>query len=147
MPDFLGETKAAQAIEAAVIKVTREKIKSLAAGKMGYSTSQVASGRSGGGGVISLGCVAYLPESFVRNISLARSWSVRHFIHVTKMLNVGGVMLWRKRDKEKDRFYLLPGMGGRSLRRKRKIFLMYALLAGVFVSVLVAVTLYLINLR
>ncbi|MGC2356678.1 MAG: 3-isopropylmalate dehydrogenase [Candidatus Acidiferrum sp.] len=39
--DFLGETKAAKAIEDAVIKVTREKIKSLAAGKMGYSTSQV----------------------------------------------------------------------------------------------------------
>ncbi len=41
MLDFLGETKAAKAIETAVIKVTREKIKSLAAGKMGYSTSQV----------------------------------------------------------------------------------------------------------
>jgi 3-isopropylmalate dehydrogenase len=41
MLDFLGESKAAKAIEAAVIKVTREKVKSLAAGKMGYSTSQV----------------------------------------------------------------------------------------------------------
>jgi 3-isopropylmalate dehydrogenase len=41
MLDFLGETKAAKAIEAAVIKITREKVKSLAAGKMGYSTSQV----------------------------------------------------------------------------------------------------------
>ena len=39
--DFLGETQAAKAIETAVIKVTREKIKTLAAGKMGYSTSQV----------------------------------------------------------------------------------------------------------
>lgn len=39
--DFLGETAAAKAIETAVIKTTREKIKSLAAGKMGYSTSQV----------------------------------------------------------------------------------------------------------
>jgi 3-isopropylmalate dehydrogenase len=41
MLDFLGETKAAAAIEAAVIKVVREKLKSLAAGKMGYSTTQV----------------------------------------------------------------------------------------------------------
>jgi 3-isopropylmalate dehydrogenase len=41
MLDFLGETKAAKAVEDAVIKVTREKMKSLAAGKMGYSTSQV----------------------------------------------------------------------------------------------------------
>ena len=41
MLDFLGERQAAAAIEAAVIKVVREKIKSLAAGKMGYSTSQI----------------------------------------------------------------------------------------------------------
>ena len=39
--DFLGESQAAQAIENAVIKVVREKIQSLAAGKMGYSTTQV----------------------------------------------------------------------------------------------------------
>ena len=41
MLDFLGEAKAAKAIEAAVIKITREKMKSLAAGKMGFSTSEV----------------------------------------------------------------------------------------------------------
>src|SRR6266403_3152756 len=41
MLDSLGETKAAAAIEGAVIKITREKIKSLAAGKMGFTTSQV----------------------------------------------------------------------------------------------------------
>lgn len=41
MLDFLGETQAAAAIEAAVIKVVREKLKSLAAGRMGYSTTEV----------------------------------------------------------------------------------------------------------
>ncbi len=41
MLDFLGETAAAAAIETAVIKVVREKLKDLAAGKMGYSTTQV----------------------------------------------------------------------------------------------------------
>jgi 3-isopropylmalate dehydrogenase len=41
MLDFLGESAAANAIEASVIKVTREKIKSLAAGKMGYKTSEI----------------------------------------------------------------------------------------------------------
>jgi len=41
MLDFLGETKAAHAIETSVIKVVREKVKSLAAGKMGYTTSQI----------------------------------------------------------------------------------------------------------
>ena len=41
MLDFLGETAAAKKIEESVISVTREKVKSLAAGKMGYSTSQL----------------------------------------------------------------------------------------------------------
>jgi 3-isopropylmalate dehydrogenase len=39
--DFLGEQPAAEAIERAVITVVREKITDLAAGKMGYSTTQV----------------------------------------------------------------------------------------------------------
>ncbi|HUI05962.1 MAG TPA: 3-isopropylmalate dehydrogenase [Verrucomicrobiae bacterium] len=41
MLDFLGEREAADAIEAAVIKTVREKLKSLAAGKMGYGTKEV----------------------------------------------------------------------------------------------------------
>ncbi len=41
MLDFLSESKAAAAIESAVIKITREKLKSLAAGKMGYGTKEV----------------------------------------------------------------------------------------------------------
>src|SRR5512140_65325 len=39
--DFLGESDAGKAIEDAVIKLVREKIKSLQAGRMGYSTSGV----------------------------------------------------------------------------------------------------------
>lgn len=39
--DQLGEQTAAQAIENSVISVVREKLKDLAAGKMGYSTSEV----------------------------------------------------------------------------------------------------------
>jgi 3-isopropylmalate dehydrogenase len=41
MLDFVGESKAAHAIEAAVIKIVREKLKDLAAGKMGYGTREV----------------------------------------------------------------------------------------------------------
>jgi len=41
MLEQLGEEKAACEIEKAVIKVAKEKLKSLAAGKMGYSTAQV----------------------------------------------------------------------------------------------------------
>jgi 3-isopropylmalate dehydrogenase len=41
MLDFLGEAKAGQAIEDAVVKIINTKIKSLAAGKMGYGTREV----------------------------------------------------------------------------------------------------------
>ncbi|MFH0771661.1 MAG: 3-isopropylmalate dehydrogenase [Candidatus Omnitrophota bacterium] len=41
MLDNLGETAAAKAVEAAVIKLVGSKLKSLAAGKMGYSTTEV----------------------------------------------------------------------------------------------------------
>jgi len=41
MLETLGEAKAAKAIEDAVIKVSTTKLKSLAAGKMGYSTEEV----------------------------------------------------------------------------------------------------------
>jgi 3-isopropylmalate dehydrogenase len=41
MLDHLGECEAARAIENAVIRITREKLKSLAAGKMGYGTKEV----------------------------------------------------------------------------------------------------------
>jgi hypothetical protein len=38
------------------------------------------------------------------------------------------------RDKERERYYLLPGMGGRSLQRKQKRALMWALLVGITVA-------------
>jgi 3-isopropylmalate dehydrogenase len=41
MLSSLGEEKAADAVEKAVMYVTANKLKSLAAGRMGYSTSQV----------------------------------------------------------------------------------------------------------
>jgi len=41
---------------------------------------------------------------------------------------------WLERDKERDRFYLLPGMGGKALRQKRRRILLWAIVAGLFVS-------------
>jgi 3-isopropylmalate dehydrogenase len=41
MLEHLGEEKAARAIEEAIMKVVGRDVKSLNAGKMGYSTSQV----------------------------------------------------------------------------------------------------------
>ncbi len=51
-------------------------------------------------------------------------------------------MLWLKRRKHRERFYLLPGMGGRNLRRKRKIILGWSLVAGIITSALVGFILY-----
>ena len=41
MLEYLGEKEAAAAIEKAIAFVTGNKLKSMAAGKMGYSTSEV----------------------------------------------------------------------------------------------------------
>lgn len=54
-------------------------------------------------------------------------------------------MGWFSPDKERDRFYLLPGMGGRALRRKRVTMLIWALIAGVIVSGTVGAVLYWMN--
>ena len=49
------------------------------------------------------------------------------------------------RDKEKERFYLLPGMGGRNLRRKRRVILLWSIVAGLVVSAGLAAVLYLLS--
>ncbi len=51
-------------------------------------------------------------------------------------------MAWFARNKEHQRFYLLPGMGGRNLRRKRKIILRWSIIAGIFASAILACLLY-----
>jgi hypothetical protein len=52
---------------------------------------------------------------------------------------------WSEQDKEKERFYLLPGMGGRSARRKHKRILAWAIVAGLLVSAVVAGLMYFLN--
>ena len=54
-------------------------------------------------------------------------------------------MLWFERDKEKQRFYLLPGLGGRALRRKHRRFLWWSIAFGLVVSAIMACALYLIS--
>lgn len=56
-------------------------------------------------------------------------------------------MAWFARNKERERFYLLPGMGGRAYRRKQKVFLRWAIGAGVVVSAIVAGVLYWLSCR
>jgi hypothetical protein len=65
------------------------------------------------------------------------------------MQGAGGyrVMGWFARDKEKERFYLLPGMGGKNLQRKRKMMLQWSIVAGLFTSAILACFLYWISSR
>jgi len=49
--------------------------------------------------------------------------------------------------KERERFYLLPGMGGSNLRRKRRKILVWSICAGLVFSALVAGLLYLLSGR
>jgi hypothetical protein len=50
-----------------------------------------------------------------------------------------------QRDKERKRFYLLPGMGGRGLRRKRRLILQWSVIVGLIVSALLAALFYWVN--
>ncbi len=54
-------------------------------------------------------------------------------------------MLWFERDKERERFYLLPGMGGRARRRKELRYLRWSLAAAVVASAALAIMLYFIS--
>jgi hypothetical protein len=46
--------------------------------------------------------------------------------------------------KDRQRYYLLPGMGARAMRRKRKLMLWWSLGVGLCVSAIVAGILYLL---
>jgi hypothetical protein len=46
------------------------------------------------------------------------------------------------REKEKERYYLLPGMGGRAYRSKQKVIVKAALIVGLIVSALFAIIAY-----
>jgi hypothetical protein len=51
------------------------------------------------------------------------------------------------RPKERERYYLFAGMGGRAARRKQKIILQWSIIAGILVSALLAAALWLFNRR
>ena len=46
---------------------------------------------------------------------------------------------------QRERYYLLPGMGGRALRQKRMASLVWALIVGFFLSAAFATLLYAIH--
>jgi hypothetical protein len=54
-------------------------------------------------------------------------------------------MRWFERNKEPERFYLLPGMGGRARRQKEMRHLRWAIAAALLVSAVMAAILYFIS--
>jgi hypothetical protein len=50
-----------------------------------------------------------------------------------------------KKDKERERFYLLPGMGGRAYRRKQSFILKVAIIVGLLVGGLFALMTWFIH--
>jgi hypothetical protein len=55
-------------------------------------------------------------------------------------------MFKSRRDREDERYYLLPGMG-RGQRRHRRWALFYAILVGLAASALLGLLIYLANVR
>ncbi len=48
-------------------------------------------------------------------------------------------------EKERERYYLLPGQGGQAYRRKQKFILKWAVLAALVAAAVVSAVLYLMN--
>ena len=48
------------------------------------------------------------------------------------------------RTKERERYYLLPGMGGKASRRKHKLMLQWGIVTGLVVSGVLAAVFYLL---
>ncbi len=56
-------------------------------------------------------------------------------------------MPWIDKDRERERFYLLPGMGGKAARRKRRQMLIWGISIGLCVSAALAFLLYAMSAR
>jgi hypothetical protein len=54
-------------------------------------------------------------------------------------------MMGFARDKERERYYLLPGQGGRSARRKHRRILLWSIAFGLVASGILAGVLYLMS--
>ncbi len=64
---------------------------------------------------------------------------------VSPAIAIAILMIWRKKNRDTDRYYLFAGMGGRAARRKHNIFLALALAAGAVVSSILAAIFYILN--
>lgn len=68
----------------------------------------------------------------------------KKYLVLKRFANTNG-MTFERRPKEQERYYLFAGMGGKPMRRKRKIYLVWSIAAGLMVSGLFATVLFLLN--
>jgi len=54
-------------------------------------------------------------------------------------------MLGFKRNKEAERFYLLPGQGGEAFRRKQRFILRWSILVGLILAAAMGALMYFLN--
>ena len=54
-------------------------------------------------------------------------------------------MNWFNKDKERERYYLLPGMGGRARHRKQKMMLRWGIAIGLLASGIFIALMYWFN--
>ncbi len=50
-----------------------------------------------------------------------------------------------KRNKETERFYLLPGQGGEAFRRKQRYLLIWSIVVGLVLAAVLGVFMYLLD--
>jgi hypothetical protein len=67
----------------------------------------------------------------------SRGW----LLHSAHQIVLG---LFKPKNKAEHRYYLLPGMG-KANRRKRALYLRWAIVAGIFISLIVSVVIYFVQ--
>jgi len=66
-------------------------------------------------------------------------------LYIASVIQKARRMFDSKKDKEKERYYLLPGMGGRAYRRKQNVILKASIAVGLIVAGIFALVMYLIH--
>ncbi|MEI9863009.1 MAG: hypothetical protein WDN00_00305 [Limisphaerales bacterium] len=54
-------------------------------------------------------------------------------------------MFGSKRNKETERFYLLPGQGGEAFRRKQKVLIKWSIVVGLLMAAILGALMYWMN--
>jgi hypothetical protein len=79
---------------------------------------------------------------FIVNCFSALSWNLMF----GQCISLYYELMWGiEKDKERERYYLLPGQGGRSARRKHRRILLWSIIVGLFASAVFVGVMYLLT--